>query len=139
LFFDPGRIKRGLVSQQELGIVLHEGRRYTLLIEKEWKDAEGNPMLALERGEKVLTPPALWFQAHGDLMHDYKDEGSSFPGNEPQRFVANYRKAGGEIDLIYFEGPRMAGHSPDLSKMGTNFDRMIEFVGVHMKAGQKAA
>jgi len=101
--------------------------------------AEGNPMLALERGEKVLTPPALWFQAHDDLMHDYKDEDSSVPGNEPQRFVANYRKAGGEIDLIYFEGPRMAGHSPDLAKMGANFDRMIEFVGVHMKAGQKAA
>jgi acetyl esterase len=101
--------------------------------------AEGNPMLALERGEKVRTPPALWFQAHGDLMHDYNDEDSSFPGNEPQRFVANYRKAGGEIELIYFEGPRMAGHSPDLSKMGANFDRMIEFVSVHMKGGQKAA
>ena len=54
--------------------------------------AEGNPMLALERGEKVLTPPAIWFQAHGDMMHDYKDEDSSFPGNEPQRFVANYRR-----------------------------------------------
>ncbi len=25
--------------------------------------AEGNPLLALERGEKVLTPPAIWFQA----------------------------------------------------------------------------
>src|SRR6476646_1465922 len=24
--------------------------------------AEGNPMLALERGEKVRTPPAIWFQ-----------------------------------------------------------------------------
>jgi acetyl esterase len=25
--------------------------------------AEGNPMLALERGEKVLTPPAIWYRA----------------------------------------------------------------------------
>ena len=41
--------------------------------------AEGNPMLALERGEKVLTPPAIWFQAHGDLMHDYKDEDFELP------------------------------------------------------------
>ena len=65
---------------------------------------------------------------------------SSFPGNEPQRFVADYRKAGGEIDLIYFEGPRMPGHSPDLAKMGANFDRMIEFVGRSIcRAGQKAA
>jgi len=100
---------------------------------------EGNPMLALERGEKVALPPAIWFQAHGDLMHDYKDEDSSFPGNEPQRFVANYKKAGGSIELIYFDGPRMAGHSPDLSKMGSNFERMVEFVGEHMKVAQKAA
>jgi acetyl esterase len=101
--------------------------------------AEGNPMLALERGEPMLTPPALWFQAHGDLMHDYKDEDSSFPGNEPQRFVANYKKAGGDIELIYFEGPRMAGHSPDLAKMGANFQRMVEFVAQHMNGKQKAA
>src|SRR6184192_706703 len=30
--------------------------------------AEGNPMLALERGEKVETPPAVWFQGRGDVM-----------------------------------------------------------------------
>ena len=40
---------------------------------------EGNPMLALERGEKVLTPPAVWFQGRGDLLHDYKDAEGSFP------------------------------------------------------------
>ncbi len=100
---------------------------------------EGSPVLALERGEKVLIPPAIWFQAHGDMMHDYKDADSDFPGNEPQRFVANYRKAGGTIDLVYFDGPRMAGHSPDLSKMGANFARMLEFVGQHMNVGKKAA
>ncbi len=94
---------------------------------------EGNPMLALERGETVMTPPALWFQSHGDMMHDYKDADSSFPGNEPQRFVANYKKAGGDIELIYFDGPRTPGHSPDLSKMGSNFDRMIAHVGKHAK------
>ena len=77
--------------------------------------AEGNPMLALERGEKVLTPPAIWFQAHGDMMHDYKDEDSSFAGNEPQRFVANYRKAGGEIELDLF---RWAAHGRSLAGSG---------------------
>jgi acetyl esterase len=95
--------------------------------------AEGNPMLILERGEKVRLPPALWFQAHGDMMHDYRDESTGQKENEPQRFVANYRKAGGQIDLIYFDGPREPGHSPDLSKMGANFDRMIAFVGQHLK------
>jgi hypothetical protein len=33
----------------------------------------------------------------------------------------------------------MAGHSPDLSKMDSNFERMIEFVGRHMKLDAKAA
>jgi Bacterial Ig-like domain len=46
LFFDPGRIKRGLVSQQELGMALQEGKRYTLVIDKGWLDEDGNPLAA---------------------------------------------------------------------------------------------
>jgi acetyl esterase/lipase len=95
--------------------------------------AEGNPMLALERGEKVRTPPAVWFQGRGDLLHDYRDTESSFDGNEPQRFVANYRKAGGEIMLEYIEADRHAGHSPDLSKTGDMFERMVAWV--HQQIG----
>ena len=95
--------------------------------------AEGNPMLILERGEKVVTPPAIWFQGRGDLLHDYKDPDGSFPGNEPQRFVANYRKAGGEIALEYIEAERHAGHSPDLSKTGDMFERMAAFVHRHIR------
>ena len=94
--------------------------------------AEGNPMLALERGEKLLTPPAVWYQSRGDAMHDYKDPESTFDGNEPQRFVANYRKAGGTIALDYIDMDRGAGGS-DLSKTGDMFARMIEFVGKNVK------
>jgi acetyl esterase/lipase len=96
--------------------------------------AEGNPMLALERGEKVRLPPAIWFQARGDDVHDYKDVESDFPGNEPQRFVANYRKAGGNIELVYIEMERHKGHTPDLSKIGGAFADMVKFVGKHIKA-----
>jgi acetyl esterase/lipase len=95
--------------------------------------AEGSPMLALERGEKVLTPPAVWFQGRGDMLHDYKDADSSFAGNEPQRFVENYRKAGGEITLEYIDADRHAGHSPDLSKTGDMFERMVAWVGKRIK------
>jgi acetyl esterase/lipase len=95
--------------------------------------SEGNPMLALERGEKVQTPPAVWYQGRGDMMHDYKDVESDFPGNEPQRFVAAYRKAGGEIALDYIEADRHPGHSPDLSKTGDMFERMARFVHAHIK------
>jgi hypothetical protein len=46
LFFDPGRIKRGLLSQEELGPALLEGKRYTLVIDKNWLDENGNPLAA---------------------------------------------------------------------------------------------
>ena len=36
---------------------------------------EGNPMLALERGEDVETPPAIWFQGRPDPVHEYRDPG----------------------------------------------------------------
>jgi acetyl esterase/lipase len=94
---------------------------------------EGNPTLALERGEKVLTPPAIWFQGRGDNLHDYKDVESTFDGNEPQRFCANYRKAGGEIALDYVDMDRHAGSSPDLSKSGDMFGRMVAFVERHVR------
>ncbi|MGH7156216.1 MAG: alpha/beta hydrolase [Acetobacteraceae bacterium] len=62
---------------------------------------EGNPMLALERGEAVLTLPAIWVQGRpSDPPHDYHDPDSSFAGNEPERFVANYRRRGGQIELV---------------------------------------
>ena len=37
--------------------------------------AEGNPMLILEKGEKVVMPPALWLQGRPDEVHDYHDPG----------------------------------------------------------------
>jgi acetyl esterase len=95
--------------------------------------SEGNPLLALERGEKVKLPPAIWFQGRGDTVHDYKDSESNFPGNEPQRFCADYKKAGGEITLEYIDMDRHTGHSPDLSKSGAMFANMVEFVGQHIK------
>ena len=96
--------------------------------------AEGNPVLALERGEKLLTPPAIWFQGRGDTLHDYKDTESAFDGNEPQRFCAAYAKAGGSIALEYVDMERQAGSSPDLSKCGDMFGRMVAFVERHVKA-----
>jgi hypothetical protein len=95
--------------------------------------SEGNPLLALERGEKVQLPPAIWFQGRGDGVHDYKDPESDFPGNEPQRFCADYKKAGGEITLEYIDMDRHTGHSPDLSKSGAMFAHMVEFLGRHVK------
>jgi acetyl esterase len=95
---------------------------------------EVNPMLALERGEKLELPPAIWFQGREDNAHDYKDPDSSYPGNEPQRFAANYKKAGGAFDLQYIDMARHVGHAPDLTNTGDMFEKMVKFVGAHIKA-----
>jgi len=44
LFFDPGRIKRGLKPREEVGPALEEGKSYTLVIDSQWQDAQGSPL-----------------------------------------------------------------------------------------------
>lgn len=72
-----------------------------------WKNdanmTDGNPVLMLERGEKAVTPPVLWVQGRPDPVHDYRDPESPVALNEPERFAAGYRKAGGAIELLYIE------------------------------------
>ena len=95
--------------------------------------SEASCMLMLERGEKVSLPPAIWHQQRGDMMHDYKDDDYKGPESEAPRFVKNYRNAGGDIELTYFDSDRQPGHSPDMSKIGDTFERMLGFVGKHWK------
>lgn len=64
---------------------------------------EGNPMLALERGEDVAILPAIWFQGTPDPVHDYRDPESPLDMNEPERFAENYRRAGGTIEIAHLE------------------------------------
>jgi hypothetical protein len=44
LFFDPGRLKRGVGPHQELGPPLAAGRGYRLVVERDFPDAAGNPL-----------------------------------------------------------------------------------------------
>jgi len=44
--FDPGRIKRDLTSNRAMGPPIAEGGHYTLVIDREWPDANGVPMIA---------------------------------------------------------------------------------------------
>jgi hypothetical protein len=69
------------------------------LHDKYWQNedamAEGNPVLALERGERVELPPVLYIQDTRDIVH---------PRPQLERFVELYRKAGGRVDLELSEG-----------------------------------
>lgn len=64
-----------------------------------WPDeaaqAEGNPQMILDRGERVELPPALVIQGTGDVI---------LPAGMADNFAASYRKAGGSIDLRKFDG-----------------------------------
>ena len=82
--------------------------------------AEGNPVMALERGERVEMPPVLYLQGTQDPAH---------PRPHLDRFVAAYRKAGGQVELELYEGEG-SGFVRDTSKpngaKGTA--RLIEFI-----------
>ena len=60
--FDPGRIKRGLTSNLAIGPPIAEGKRYTLVIDREWQDARGVPMVegfrkSFRGGPALRNPP----------------------------------------------------------------------------------
>jgi hypothetical protein len=42
--FDRARIKRGLTSNETIGPPIEEGKRYTLVIDREWPDTHGVPV-----------------------------------------------------------------------------------------------
>ncbi len=55
---DPGRVKKGLQPREELGPVLEAGQTYRLVIDKTWRDANGQP-LAAEFEKKFVAGPAV--------------------------------------------------------------------------------
>jgi len=67
VLYDPGRVKRGIRPNAELGRPLSADRRYTLAIDAAWRDAAGQPLVAPFRREfRVGSPreraldPAAW-------------------------------------------------------------------------------
>jgi len=83
--------------------------------------AEGNPVLALQRGEQVDKPPALYIRGTNDVAH---------PRVDLDRFVASYREAGGKVDLELYEGEAegFAVRKPDSPNGVKAIQRIVEFV-----------
>lgn len=86
--------------------------------------AEGNPVMALERGERTETPPVLYLQATTDAAH---------PRPHLDRFVAAYRNAGGQVDLELYdaEGSGFA-RTTDSPTGAAAVARIIEFIHKHV-------
>lgn len=67
VFFDPGRVKRGIRPNRELGRALVAGKRYALVVSTSWKDASGRPLAREFRHEfeavaavEAAVEPAMW-------------------------------------------------------------------------------
>jgi hypothetical protein len=73
VFFDPGRVKRGVGPNVSMGRAIVRGRRYTIAVDDGWPDAHGQPIVgpfrqtftagpaayrALSAAEWQITPPA---------------------------------------------------------------------------------
>ncbi|HTN74412.1 MAG TPA: hypothetical protein VL096_04165 [Pirellulaceae bacterium] len=57
LLIDPGRIKRGVTPREEIGPVFEAGQSYTLVIDKAWHDANGEPLAAKFEKRFQAGPP----------------------------------------------------------------------------------
>ena len=85
--------------------------------------AEGSPVIALEKGERVETPPVFYVQGTKDGAH---------PRADLDRFVKAYRDAGGDVqlELLEGEGQGYINKSPAAAK--TTIDGIITFVHKHL-------
>lgn len=84
--------------------------------------AEGSPVLAMERGEPVETPPVLYLQGTKDVAH---------PRPDLDRFVAGYRQRGGQVELELYEGEAegFVNRNPNSPAAAQAVARIVEFVG----------
>ena len=59
LFLDPGRVKTGILPNEQMGRPLIAGRRYTLRIDSAWRDGRGAPLAAPFEHPLRAGPPEL--------------------------------------------------------------------------------
>jgi hypothetical protein len=56
LLFDPGRTKQGIKPNRDMGLPLQEGKQFTLVIDSNWKDATGLPLINSFRKSFSVSP-----------------------------------------------------------------------------------
>lgn len=57
VFFDPGRQKRGILPNREIGASLVAGRRYTLRVSRDWPDGHSQPLGEPFERSFIVGPP----------------------------------------------------------------------------------
>lgn len=56
-FLDPGRVKRGILPNEQMGRALVAGRKYSIVIDSAWRDEHGLPLVASFRREFTVSAP----------------------------------------------------------------------------------
>lgn len=56
LFFDPGRVKRGIKPHRDMGRALVPGRTYALVIDENWRDGREQPLKSGHRHDFTVGP-----------------------------------------------------------------------------------
>jgi acetyl esterase len=123
---DPlGRYRHGKALQAS-------GRPYPEVIDRVLPDhdrywpsedamAEGNPVMALEHGERTELPPVFYLQGVADQAH---------PAPHVERFAVAYRKAGGDLTLKWYPGEDAAfiNKRPDAAATAEALSDIAAFV-----------
>jgi acetyl esterase/lipase len=90
---------------------------------------EASVVRLLAGGARVSLPPVLFIQSSRDEIHNFHNPDTGFPGTEADLFADLYRKAGGELDLVYYDAPvSFMTVNPDLAESKDALARILEFV-----------
>ena len=111
LLIDPGRIKKGVKPREELGPVLEAGREYTLVVNREWRNAAGQPLKSEFRKKFRVGPPVEKAIDPANWKTTPPSPGSSDP--LVLRFPAPLDRALLErtISVAGLDGPAIAGRT----------------------------
>jgi hypothetical protein len=106
VFFDPGRVKRGILPNRTLGRPLEPGRDYTVVVDAAWRDAEGRPLAAPYRRTFRSGPPVERALA----LTDWRI--TAPPAGSPDALVVAFRHSLDEGLLHRAVGVAPAGGEP---------------------------
>jgi hypothetical protein len=56
LFLDPGRVKRGILPNEQMGRALVAGRKYSVVVDSTWRDGRGQPLVSSFTKTFVASP-----------------------------------------------------------------------------------
>jgi|SRR5579875_252956 len=117
------RERRAKLPPARIADMMESHDRYWL---SEAAMAEGDPVLALQRGERAELPPILYLQNPQDPLH---------PRDNLEQFVVGYRAAGGQVEVVLFKGEEydLLRSKPDAPSARRALQAMADFA--HRMAG----